>query len=78
MDKRKEAVLQLLKATGQATLADVAAHLEVSKQGTIRHLAALEGATFGGRGDRPAKGRGSLPAPPSRTRARDGPSISTA
>ena len=42
MDKRKEAVLQLLKATGQATLADVAVHLEVSKQGAIRHLEALE------------------------------------
>ena len=42
MDKRKEAVLLLLKATGQATLADIAAHLEVSKQGALRHLDALE------------------------------------
>ncbi len=42
MDKRKETVLHFLKATGQATLADVAAHLEVSKQGAIRHLEALE------------------------------------
>lgn len=42
MDRRKEAILQLLKSGGQASLADVAAHLAVSKQGAMRHLEALE------------------------------------
>ena len=42
MDSRREAVLAFLKTRGQATLAEVAAHLEVSKQGALRHLEALE------------------------------------
>ena len=42
MDSRREAVLALVKTRGQATLAEVAAHLEVSKQGALRHLEALE------------------------------------
>ena len=37
MDKRKDAILGFLKARGQASLADVATHLEVSKQGALRH-----------------------------------------
>ena len=41
MDKRKDAILGFLKASGQASLADVASHLEVSKQGALRHLEAL-------------------------------------
>jgi DeoR family suf operon transcriptional repressor len=41
VDKRKDAVLGFLKASGQASLADVASHLEVSKQGALRHLEAL-------------------------------------
>jgi predicted ArsR family transcriptional regulator len=41
VDKRKDAILGFLKASGQASLADVASHLEVSKQGAIRHLEAL-------------------------------------
>lgn len=41
MDKRKDAILGFLKAGGQASLADVASHLEVSKQGALRHLEAL-------------------------------------
>jgi DeoR family transcriptional regulator, suf operon transcriptional repressor len=41
VDKRKDAILGLLKAKGQASLAEVAAHLEVSKQGALRHLDAL-------------------------------------
>ena len=41
MDKRKDAILGFLKARGQASLADVATHLEVSKQGALRHIEAL-------------------------------------
>ena len=41
MDKRKDAILGFLKASGQASMADVASHLEVSKQGALRHLEAL-------------------------------------
>ena len=42
MDSRRETILAFLKTHGQATLAEVAAHLEVSKQGALRHLDALE------------------------------------
>jgi predicted ArsR family transcriptional regulator len=41
VEKRKDAILGFLKASGQASLAEVAAHLEVSKQGALRHLEAL-------------------------------------
>jgi len=41
MDRRKDAILSFLKASGQASLADVAAHLELSKQGALRHVEAL-------------------------------------
>ena len=37
-----EAILGLLKTHGPATLGEVAAYLEVSKQGALRHLEALE------------------------------------
>jgi len=42
VDSRRETILAFLKTHGQATLAEVAAHLEVSKQGALRHLDALE------------------------------------
>jgi predicted ArsR family transcriptional regulator len=42
MDSRREVVLAFLKSRGQATLAEVAAHLEVSKQGALHHLEALQ------------------------------------
>src|SRR5436189_5146386 len=42
MDSRRDAILSFLKLHGQASLAEVAAHLEVSKQGALRHLEALE------------------------------------
>jgi predicted ArsR family transcriptional regulator len=42
VDSRRETVLAFLKMHGPATLGEVAAHLEVSKQGAIRHLDALE------------------------------------
>ena len=41
MDRRKDAILSFLKASGQASLADVATHLELSKQGALRHVEAL-------------------------------------
>jgi predicted ArsR family transcriptional regulator len=42
VDSRRETVLAFLKMHGPATLGEVAAHLEVSKQGAIRHLDSLE------------------------------------
>ena len=42
MDSRRETILAFLKTRGHATLGEVAAHLEVSKQGALRHMEALE------------------------------------
>ena len=42
MDSRRDAILAFLKTHGPATLAEIASHLEVSKQGAMRHLEALE------------------------------------
>ena len=42
MDSRRDVVLAFLKSRGQATLAEVAAHLEMSKQGALHHLEALQ------------------------------------
>ena len=42
VDSRRESILAFLKTRGEATLGEVAAHLEVSKQGELRHLEALE------------------------------------
>jgi predicted ArsR family transcriptional regulator len=42
VDSRRETILAFLKTRGQATLGEVASHLEVSKQGALRHLEALE------------------------------------
>ena len=42
VDSRRESILAFLKTRGHATLGEVAAHLEVSKQGALRHLEALE------------------------------------
>jgi predicted ArsR family transcriptional regulator len=44
VDSRREVILAFLKSRGHATLAEVAAHLELSKQGTLRHLEGLEAA----------------------------------
>ncbi|MFI5282705.1 MAG: helix-turn-helix transcriptional regulator [Candidatus Dormibacterales bacterium] len=41
MDARRDSILGFLKVRGHATLGDVASHLEVSKQGALRHLEAL-------------------------------------
>ena len=42
MDSKRDTILAFLKTRGHATLGEIAAHLEVSKQAAIRHLEALE------------------------------------
>ncbi len=42
MDSRRETVLAFIKTRGHASLGEVAAHLEISKQGALRHMEALE------------------------------------
>jgi predicted ArsR family transcriptional regulator len=42
MSSRQEDILFYLKAQGAATLAEVAAAFEITKQGALRHLTALE------------------------------------
>ena len=42
VDSRRETILAFLKIRGHASLGDVAAHLEISKQGALRHMEALE------------------------------------
>ena len=42
MESKRETILGFLKTHGQATLGEIAAHLEVSKQGALRHLESLE------------------------------------
>ena len=42
MESKRETILAFLKTHGQATLAEIASHLEVSKQGALRHLDSLQ------------------------------------
>ncbi|HEV2414472.1 MAG TPA: helix-turn-helix domain-containing protein [Candidatus Dormibacteraeota bacterium] len=42
MESKRGAILAFLKSRGHATLGEIAAHLEVSKQGALRHLQSLE------------------------------------
>ena len=42
MESKRTTILAFLKTRGHATLGEIAAHLEVSKQAAIRHLDALE------------------------------------
>src|SRR5438132_13682855 len=42
VDSRRESILAFLKTRGHASLGEVAAHLEISKQGALRHMEALE------------------------------------
>ena len=58
MDSRRESILAFLKTRGHATLGDVAGHLEVSKQGALRHLEALEAAGLATNGHAEPHGRG--------------------
>jgi len=44
VDSRRQTILAFLKTHGQASLGEIAAQLEVSKQGALRHLEALEAA----------------------------------
>jgi predicted ArsR family transcriptional regulator len=58
MDSRRQTILAFLKTHGQASLGDIAAHLEVSKQGALRHLEALEAAGLATVASAPPHGRG--------------------
>ena len=42
MDSRRGIILAFLKTRGHATLGEVAAHMEVSKQAALKHLEALD------------------------------------
>jgi predicted ArsR family transcriptional regulator len=42
VDSRRDTILAFLKTRSHASLGDVAAHLEISKQGALRHMEALE------------------------------------
>ena len=42
LDSRRETILAFLKKRGSATLGEIAAHLEVTKQAALRHLEAME------------------------------------
>jgi predicted ArsR family transcriptional regulator len=42
VESKRETILAFLKTHGHATLGEIAAHLEVSKQGALRHLETLE------------------------------------
>jgi predicted ArsR family transcriptional regulator len=44
VEARRETILAYLKTHGHASLGEIAAHLEVSKQGALRHLEAMEAA----------------------------------
>ena len=44
MESRRESILAFLKVRGQASLAEIASHLEVSKQGALRHMEGLDAA----------------------------------
>jgi predicted ArsR family transcriptional regulator len=42
VDSKRDTILAFLKTRGHATLGEIAVHLEISKQGALRHLEALE------------------------------------
>ena len=58
MDSRRQTILAFLKTHGHASLGEVAVHLEVSKQGALRHLEALEAAGLATVASAPPHGRG--------------------
>jgi predicted ArsR family transcriptional regulator len=58
VDSRRESILAFLKTRGHATLGEVASHLEVSKQGALRHLEALEAAGLASVASAEPHGRG--------------------
>ena len=58
MDSRRNAILAFHKTRGHATLGEIAAHLEVSKQASLRHLEALEADGLASVAAAPAHGPG--------------------
>ena len=58
MDSRRSTILAFLKTHGHASLGEIAAHLEVSKQGALRHLEALEADGLATVASAPPHGRG--------------------
>jgi predicted ArsR family transcriptional regulator len=58
VDSRREAILAFLKTHGHATLAEIAMHLEVSKQGALRHMEALEASGMAAMASAEPHGRG--------------------
>jgi predicted ArsR family transcriptional regulator len=58
VDSKRNAILAFLKTRGPATLGEIAAHLEVSKQGALRHLESLEAAGLATVAAGPAHGPG--------------------
>src|SRR5258706_1667610 len=58
VDSRRETILAFLTTHGRASLGEIAAHLEVSKQGALRHLEALESAGLATVASAPPHGRG--------------------
>lgn len=58
MESKRETILAFLKTRGQATLGEIAAHLEVSKQGALRHLESLESAGLTAMSPAQVHGRG--------------------
>jgi predicted ArsR family transcriptional regulator len=58
VDSKRDDILAFLKTRGHATLGEIASHLEVSKQGALRHLQALEAAGLAMAGAAEAHGPG--------------------
>jgi predicted ArsR family transcriptional regulator len=58
VESKRETILAFLKTRGHATLGDVASHLEVSKQGALRHLEALQASGLVVMAPEAAHGRG--------------------
>jgi len=58
VESKRETILAFLKIRGHATLGEIAGHLEVSKQGALRHLDALEAEGLAAVAPNEAHGRG--------------------
>jgi len=58
VDSRRDTILAFLKTHGHASLGEIATHLEVSKQGALRHLEVLEAAGLATVESAPPHGRG--------------------
>jgi predicted ArsR family transcriptional regulator len=58
VDPRRNVILAFLKTRGHATLGEIAAHLEVSKQATLRHLETLQASGLAAMAAAPAHGPG--------------------